>query len=141
MNLSLVYTPEEMAMPSEWSIRTRERLAHVEVFPLDVLRILPAAEEFDSGVYFLWAEEALIYVGKSRNLCGREYYQKTVNRYYPFQQSTTAKYIPADLMTCLIVHSGVECPPRLDGRLQELERAYIAAYEPAYNVDYRNGFT
>lgn len=128
-------------MPSEWSIRTRERLAHVEIFPLEVMRILPAAEEYDSGVYFLWSGNELLYVGKSRNLGQREYYQQTVNRYFPFQQSTTAKYIPADLMTCLIVESGIECSPRLDGKLKELERAYIATYEPPYNVDYRNGFT
>lgn len=128
-------------MPSEWSLHTRAKLAHVEIFPLPVLRLLPGPEEYDSGVYFLWEGDVLLYVGKSRNLCDRALRQHQVNRAFPFQESQTAKYIPADCMTCLIVESGIECSPRLDGRLRELERAYIAAYEPPYNADWRNGFT
>lgn len=129
------------AMPTEWSIRTRERLKHIPVLPLDELRTLPGPQEFDSGVYFLWAGDELMYIGKSRELLGRHVYQMQVNRNHPFNQSTTAKYIPHDRMTCLVIESGMICQPGLDGRLLNLERVYIATYEPPYNLGYINGFT
>jgi hypothetical protein len=111
------------------------------ILSLEELRALPGPVEYDSGIYFLWKGQDLLYIGRSRNLCSREYYQATVNRYYPFHHSQTAKYIPADRMTCLVLENGIECSRELDSNLSTYERAYIAAYEPPYNYDNGSGFT
>lgn len=117
-------------------------VAHIPVLSLDQMRALPGPAEFDSGIYFLWAGEHLLYIGKSRNLCTRQYYQSCLKRYAPFQTSERAKPIPYDRMTCLVLENGIECSRELDTNLRDYERAYIASYETPYNEDYQqNGFT
>lgn len=122
--------------------KARAECAHIQVLALADMRALPGPEEFDSGIYFLWAGDALLYIGKSRNLCTRAYYQRTLSKYAPFQTSDRAKPIPYDRMTCLVLENGIECSRELDTNLRDHERAYIAAYETPYNEDYQqNGFT
>jgi hypothetical protein len=116
-------------------------VAHLAVLSLPEMRALPGPKEFDSGIYFLWSGDHLLYIGKSRNLCQREYYQQTLKRYAPFQESTRAKPIPYDRMTCLVLENDIVCSRELDTNLRNYERAYIAAYETPYNEDYLNGFT
>jgi hypothetical protein len=112
----------------------------VHLLTLDELYELPAPKTNDSGIYFLWRGRELLYIGKSRNLCQRSYYQHCVNT-YTGQQSKGVKFIPAEVMTCLVVENGPECSPRLDARLQDLERAYIAAYPTPFNLDLKSGLT
>lgn len=126
---------------TDWIALNRKRYAHIPIKSLEELRALPGPQEYDSGVYFLWADNALIYIGRSRNLCQRMFYQKTLNRHAPFQISIKAKPIYFDAMTCLVLESGTECSPHLDINLRDYERAYIAAYEPAHNQDYQDGVT
>jgi hypothetical protein len=122
--------------------QARAECAHIQVLSLDAMRALPGAQEYDSGIYFLWEGERLLYIGKSRNLSVREYYQSRLRRYAPFQTSDRAKPVPYDRMTCLVLESGIECSRELDTNLRNYERAYIAAYETPYNEDYQqNGFT
>lgn len=128
-------------MRSEWHEKMLQQLAHIQILPLDEMRKLPEAQEFDSGVYFLWQGEELLYVGKSRNLSDRMTRQARVNRMIAFQTSRSAKYIPSDRHTCLVVESDPVCSPMLDYTLRDLERAYIAFYEPPYNYDGQNGGT
>ena len=117
-------------------------VAHIPILGLAELRALPGPAQFDSGIYFLWEGDRLLYIGKSRNLCTREYYQSRLKRYAPFQTSERAKPIPYDRMTCLVLENGIECSRELDMNLRNYERAYIAAYETPYNEDYQmNGFT
>ena len=128
-------------MPSDWSLKMREKLGHIPILSLEDMRKLPEAQEFDSGIYFLWREGELLYVGKSRDLCDRFARQQRLNRHAPFQTSRSAKEIPSDLMTCLVVENGQYCSEGLDYKLRDLERAYIAAYEPPYNHHGQNGGT
>jgi len=55
--------------------KTIADVAHIPILGLDELRVLPTPQDFDSGIYFLWAGDHLLYIGKSRNLREREYYQ------------------------------------------------------------------
>lgn len=128
-------------MSMDWPEKTREKYAHIPILPLEQLVELPGPEEYDSGIYFLWAGKALVYIGKSKNLCNRLYYQRTLNRAEPFQVGTKAKAIPFDRMTCLVLENGIVCSPQLEANLQAYERAYLAAYEPIYNQDYQDGVT
>jgi hypothetical protein len=52
-----------------------------------------------------------------------------------------AKVVPWDKVTCIVLETGRFCSPRLPGLLTEYERAYIAAYQPAFNEDLQNGYT
>lgn len=110
-------------------------VAHIPIMGLAKLRALPEAQDYDSGIYFLWANTTLLYIGKSRNLSRRAYEQRTLKRYAPFQIGERSKPIPYDLMTCLVLENDPVCSPGLDLKLQAYERAYIAAYEPPYNED------
>lgn len=126
---------------NDWVAKTRAQYAHIPILSIAELSALPGPAEYDSGIYFLWAGDALIYIGKSRNLCNRLYHLLSVNRYAPFQAGRV-KPIPFERITCLALETGIECSRNLDFNLQSYERAYIAAYEPPYNEDYvRNGFT
>lgn len=116
-------------------------VAHIPILGLADLRALPEAKDYESGIYFLWAGDTLLYIGKSRNLSTRAYEQRTLRRYAPFQAGDRAKPIPFDRMTCLVLETGVECSPELDFNLRAYERAYIAAYEPPYNEDHMLGQT
>jgi hypothetical protein len=129
-------------MVKEFQIDKWKRIyAHVAIKTLDELHALPEAQEFDSGVYFLWRGSDLLYIGKSRGLQGRQCYQDTVNKNFAFHQSSTAKLIPYDRMTCLVLFNGPVKPWTLDGELEAHERAYIAEYRPGFNMDMQAGFS
>jgi hypothetical protein len=114
---------------------------HIPIMSLAELRTLPEPQEFDSGVYFLWEGEQLQYIGKSRDILGRSYYQTLVNRNFEYHVSTTAKRIPFDRITCWVIERGPIACPCLAGNLEAYERAYLAHYETPYNFDCQNGFS
>lgn len=121
--------------------RKLAELRHIEVLPLDTVRQLPPAEPFDAGIYFLWWKDDLMYIGKSANVLERLFRQSEVNKLTHHQFSQTAKCIHFDRHTCLVVERGQVKSQRLDYQLRDLERAYIAAYEPPCNSSEFNGFT
>lgn len=106
----------------------RREYADVEILPLEALRALPKCGELTGGIYFLWLEGDLKYIGKSRDLD---------NRLSFHERNPT---IPFDEHTALVIDRGqlIEDPIGLSAQLKRLERAYIAHYEPPYNHLYAN---
>jgi hypothetical protein len=115
-----------------WVQQMKRELADVEIVPLAELRKLPAAEEFDAGVYFLWLENELQYVGKSNHICERLTFQDWANA--AVDRTHPMKKIPYDRHTCIVLESGrLREDPNLGNMMQRLERAYIAHYQPPFN--------
>lgn len=119
---------------SEWAARMRRELAHIPLLSLEELRCLPEAEEFDGGIYFLWLNEELVYIGKSKDISDRIVRQVQFNRHQGLLAGKSA-HIPFDRHTALVLERGPirEHAGRMDGLLQNYERAYIAHYEPRCN--------
>lgn len=115
--------------------------AHIPVLSIDEIQKLPEPQEYDAGIYFLWKEGGLTYIGKSKHICERLYHQALMNQNIRFYVGKRAKAVPFDKVTALVLETGQFCSPRLDGLLMQHERAYIAAYQPAFNQDTQNGFT
>lgn len=110
-----------------WVEKMARVYAHIPILSLDKLRKLPECDDFDAGVYFLWLKDDLQYIGKSTQICYRLQLQEQGNRYGGI------KHIPFDRHTCIVVESGRLRSPGLDDKLQPLERAYIAHYQPPFN--------
>ncbi len=125
-------------MIGKWAKRTREQFSDVEILPLEKLMVLPEAEEFDAGVYFLWLGSELVYIGKSRNIPDRVLRQQQVNRYWPLRNSR-CKVIEHDRHTALVLEKGQFASLGLDALLWKHERAYIAHYLPPFNNPDSNG--
>jgi hypothetical protein len=123
-----------------WAEQAREEFAHIPILPLDALAKLPEAEEFDSGIYFLWQGPTLIYIGKSRNIPDRLVRLIQTNRFHTLRNSR-CKPVPHDRYTALVLEKGMFCSDGLDKMLWEHERAYIAHYLPPYNHPDHNGGT
>lgn len=119
----------------------KERYAHIPILSIDEMRELPEPQEFDAGVYFLWFKEGLTYIGKSKHICERIYIQACMNKNGHNYLGTRMTQIPFDKITCLVLQNGPTCPAGLDGLLTSHERAYIAAYLPAFNQDFQHGYT
>jgi hypothetical protein len=111
------------------------------VLTLDELRALPAAAEYDAGVYFLWQGANLQYIGRSDHVLERLAKQGYVNRYAPFQNGASQVAIPHDRHTCLVVQSGMIRSEIARGQCQELERLYIGTYPTPYNNPNFQAFT
>lgn len=115
-----------------------------ERYPLlsmDELRGLPEAEEYDAGVYFLWQDDELQYIGRSHHILERLTHQKTVNRYAPFQNGRAQIYIPFDRHTCIVLEKGFVRQPRTPAILRDYERLYIGTYPTPYNNPNFHAFT
>lgn len=125
---------------TEYADRIRHQFAHIKVLPLEELARLPEAEQFDSGIYFLWGGTELLYIGKSRNLLDRQQRLRQAQRCSPLYQASH-KAVPFDRYTVLVLEKGQFAEPGLDTKLRLYERAYINAYEPPYNVDRASGLT
>lgn len=115
--------------------------AKYPVLSLDELRELPEAEEYDGGVYFLWLNDELQYIGKSYHVLERLGYQQSVNRYAPFQNGVSQIAIPFDRHTCIVLEKGFVKQPRTAGLLQDYERLYIGTYETPFNNPTFQAFT
>ena len=65
------------------------RTPAIEILALDALRDLPVVQPAStlSGVYFLWNEDRLVYIGQSRNIARRLGYH-TLKPPSPFQRAT-----------------------------------------------------
>lgn len=121
---------------STWAEDTRAKLAHIKVLSIDELRGLPEAQPFQGGIYFLWQALRLIYVGKSHHVLERLNRLVRDRTYDRLQQNQRG--IPFDSYTCLAIDGE---GPVLRVRLQDLERVYIATYEPEWNYTDQNGGT
>ena len=124
----------------EYADRIKHQFAHIEILPLEDLAKLPEAEQFDSGIYFLWNGDKLVYIGKSRNLLDRLQRLQQAQRCSPLYQASH-KAVPHDRHTALVLEKGQFAEPCLDEKLRLYERAYINAYEPPYNFDRASGLT
>jgi hypothetical protein len=110
-----------------WVEKMKRLYAGIAILPLEDLRKLPECKDYDAGVYFLWLKDELQYIGKSTQICYRLQLQEQANRHGGI------KRIPFDRHTCIVVESDRIRSGRLDEKLQPLERAYIAHYQPPYN--------
>lgn len=125
---------------TELADRISHQWAGIEILPLEQLRALPEADEFDSGIYFLWRGDELLYIGKSRTITDRIQRLTQARRGSPLYRSTH-KAVPFDRHTALVLEKGQFAEPGLDTKLQLHERAYINAYRPPYNIDRASGLT
>lgn len=91
----------------------------VPLLPVDALRALPRElpERDQSGVYFLWRLDELLYIGHSRAISWRIY------------QHDCARRIPYLYFTFIVSR-------HLESR-EDLEAAYIRAYLPPFNRQVR----
>ena len=121
------------ALPGEsWVDHMKRENAAIEVLPMDKLLELPEEAGNAGGIYFLWKNRHLQYIGKSTQIGQRlnsHYWAMT----FGWASSSKRKQIPHDRATCLAVVSGWCRPPNTNDRLRPLERAYIAHYQPPYN--------
>lgn len=112
-------------------------LADIPVLPLELVRRLPGADdcqEYDAGVYFLWLDDNLQYIGMSKQICNRinmHEYAKRVGD----SVISGHKTIPFDSYTFLLCERGnaFNVPRAIRERLQTFERAYIAHFQPPFN--------
>lgn len=125
----------------DWVERARKKYAHIPILGIDEMFNLPEPREYDAGVYFCWLNGALTYIGKSKHICERLYIQDCMNKNGHNYGGIRAKPVPWDKVTCIVLETGIECSPGLMGLLTQYERAYIAAYQPAFNQDYQDGYT
>lgn len=123
-----------------WAEIARKKYAHIPILPLADLARLPEAEEFDSGIYFLWQGETLVYIGKSRNIPDRLVRLSETNRFHTLRNSR-CKPVPHQRHTALVLERGQFASEGLDAKLRDHERAYIAHYLPPYNHPDHNGGT
>lgn len=128
---------------TELADRLAHTWAHIEIKPIEELRALPEAEQYDSGIYFLWGGHEgteLLYIGKSRTILDR-IQRLTQARRAGALYASTHKAVPFDRHTALVLEKGMFAAPDLDTKLRLHERAYINAYEPPYNIDRASGLT
>ena len=126
---------------SKWAEKTEQQLGHIPILSLDELFELPQEpEEFESGIYFLWRDKSLFYIGKSRNLPERKLRQFHVNRYGALY-TDRHQQLPYNRYTYLSLEKGQFAEPGLDKKLHEYERAYIAHYRTYFNNLDDNGGT
>lgn len=120
---------------NEYVERLKRSSVGVPILPIEELRRLPDAEDYDSGLYFLWIGDELRYVGKSENLKGRKQRRVQMNRVNGWIRNRPIQF---DRYTCLILHSSpyIENRGEFEGMLKRYERAYIAHYQPPDNLLY-----
>lgn len=126
---------------TELADRIAHTWAHIPIKPLEELRALPEAEEYQAGIYFLWDGDELLYIGRSRNLPDRIQRLTQTRRCSPLYENAAHKAVPFDRHTALVLAEGMYVEPGLDGLLQTHERAYINHYLPPYNIDRASGRT
>lgn len=99
------------------------KLITLEILPLERIQALPECGDFDGGIYFLWLKDELQYIGKSRQIWSR------------IAQHSYAGRIPFDRHTCIVLDSGriIKDAQAFTENLKQVERAYIAGYQPRYN--------
>lgn len=120
--------------------RIKDQWKDVPILPLEELRKLPEAEQYDSGIYFLWGGDELLYIGKSRTILDR-IQRLTQARRAGVLYAASHKNVPFDRYTALVLETGMFASPELDAKLRLHERAYINAYQPPYNIDRASGLT
>jgi excinuclease UvrABC nuclease subunit len=91
-------------------------MSRIEILPIEQLRALPECGRNDAGVYFLWRDDELLYIGRSKNIHNR--LLRHPRGVIPFTRHTV---LSIDYET-------------LGWRIGLDEAAYIAHYSPPYNV-------
>lgn len=125
---------------SEYADRIAHEFAHIQILTIEELRALPPAEQYDSGIYFLWNGPDLMYIGRSRNILDRQQRLTQAKRGSALYQASH-KAVPHDRHTALVLEKGMFAESGLDTKLRLYERAYINAYLPPYNIDRASGLT
>jgi excinuclease UvrABC nuclease subunit len=88
----------------------------MNILDIETLRKLPTADDDTAGVYFLWREDELLYIGCSKNIRRRLVRHKR-------------DVIPFTRHTCIAIDY------QTDGWMNHaLEQKYIARYSPPHNV-------
>jgi hypothetical protein len=119
---------------TRWTERIKAESSDIPILSLEDLKELPSVStDEDSGIYFLWLNGELQYIGKSRQISYRIELQIDVNERLR-ERAYKMQIIPFDKYTCLILHSGRIAPAGLDEKLKRYECAYIAHCEPPMNT-------
>lgn len=121
-----------------WVEKMREQYAHIPILPIEELKKLPESQEYDGGIYFLWLNDELQYIGKSSHIGERLALQDYANKFYKLRASKYPKPIPYDRHTALVLDTGQIKSEGLAENLKEYERAYIAHYTPPMNSHEQN---
>lgn len=96
----------------------------------DELRELPSGDPPDEpGIYFLWADDALLYIGLSMRLCDRLHRHARIRDGF-----LGGKEIPFTRHTFMEIPLGKFLT---DWPLRKVESAYIRAYLPPFNQQIR----
>lgn len=125
--------PAEIGPPA-WAVETRQRLAHIPILSLEELRALPDPQPKEGGVYFLWRENALVYVGRARSVLWRSEFFLSQARYSRVRYYQQA--IQFDRITLLKFDDDLS-KEAFHFATKDYEHAYIAQYLPEYNSDYK----
>jgi hypothetical protein len=91
-------------------------MSKIEILALDRLRLLPRCGRSDAGIYFLWRDDELLYIGRSKNIH---------NRLLRHPKGA----IPYTHHTCLVIDYD-----SLGWQHSPIEAAYISHYSPPFNV-------
>lgn len=104
----------------------------MDILSLQELKALPPSQDFDAGVYFLWKNDELQYIGQSSQIAERMVLQEWAN-FYGSRRAHKMKQIPFDRHTCIVLENGMIRSEGIRKRLLALEKTYIQTYRPPFN--------
>lgn len=88
----------------------------IQILPIEQLRMLPECGRRDAGIYFLWRDDELLYIGRAKNIHNR--LLRHPKGVIPFKR-----------------HTFLSIDYEADGwRHGPIEAAYIAHYSPPFNI-------
>lgn len=126
------------APKKSWRERVLQSCDHILVLTLDELRRLPQAKPGQAGVYFLWHEDELQYVGQSIDVSARLNAHHLNRRYGTGGiRNRAANAIQHNSHTCLVLALDRPTAHLIKPKLREYESLYIATYVPPKNVESR----
>lgn len=109
-----------------------------EVLSMDAIKALPDDQEC-RGVYFLWDDDTLQYIGQSMQI-GNRVVAHERNYIFGIFRATPPKRIKFNRVTCLSMDkrpfAATREIERLRNRMLLIERAYIEKYRPPFNTEW-----
>lgn len=109
-----------------------------EVLSIDAIKELPDDQD-SRGVYFLWHDDQLQYVGQSMQIGNRVVDHERAYNYGIFRSRPT-KQIKFNKVTSLVIDrrpfASADDRERLRNRMLIIERAYIERYRPPFNTEW-----
>lgn len=111
----------------------------IEILSLERLRALtesglPDAPSVESGIYFLWRSDVLLYVGMSLQIRTRISQHEQAYTYGNKYRTKPLNLIPFDRHTCLVLDRSEFTRDESKKRIALVEQAYIDHYKPRYNL-------